>query len=131
MSSYLQSHITLSLHGLARLREKLQPLHLHYHGAYGHQTSQDGDVPWEAPNYNVKQSFDYVVLQDHVTNKNHYISIRRVPMATKLGKMMTSLDGILLIMSHDHLITWPCEIRCSLRRGDSARRCLSCQRLLV
>ena len=35
-------------------------------------------------------------------------------MATKLGKMLTSLDGILPIMSHDPLISWPCEIRGSL-----------------
>ena len=58
----------------------------------------------------VLQSFDHAVLQDHVTNKNHYISITRVPVATKIGKMMTSLDGI-LPTSHDPLITWPCEIR--------------------
>ena len=52
-------------------------------------------------------------------------------MATKLGRMIASLDGLLPIMSHDPLITWPCEIRGSLTGGGSARKRLSCHRLLV
>ena len=31
-------------------------------------------------------------------------------MGNKLERMMTSLDGLLTIMSHNSLITWPCEI---------------------
>ena len=31
-------------------------------------------------------------------------------MATKLGRMVTYLDGLLSIKSHDPLITWFCEI---------------------
>ena len=50
------------------------------------------------------QSFDHVVLKGHVANKNHHISITRVSMGTKLGKMIASLDGLLPIMSHDPLI---------------------------
>ena len=45
--------------------------------------------------------------------------IRRVSMANKLGRMITSLDGLLPIMSHDPLITWPCEIRGLLTGGGS------------
>ena len=41
----------------------------------------------------------------HVTHQNHYISIARVLMTKKLGRMMTSLDGFLSVMSHDPLIT--------------------------
>ena len=26
-----------------------KPLYLYYHGAYGHQTWQGGDLPWGAP----------------------------------------------------------------------------------
>ena len=52
-------------------------------------------------------------------------------MATKLGRMIASLDGLLPIMSHDSLITWPCEIRGSLTGGRSARKRLSRHRLLV
>ena len=52
-------------------------------------------------------------------------------MATKLGRMIASLDGFLPIMSHDPLITWPCEIRGSLTGGNSAHKRLSRHRLLV
>ena len=46
-----------------------------------------------------------------------YISIAKEPIANKLGGMMTFLDGLLPIMSHDPFITWPCN-----RRG-SAHKC--------
>ena len=71
------------------------------------------------------QSFDHVVLQGHVVNKSHHVSITRVSMETKLGKMIASLDGLLPVVSHDPLITWPCEIRGSLTGGGSARKRLS------
>ena len=59
----------------------------------------------------VIQSFNHVVLQDHMTNKSHYISITRVLMATKLDRMMNFLDGLLPIMSYDPFITWFCKIK--------------------
>ena len=52
-------------------------------------------------------------------------------MATKLGRMIASLDGLLLIMSHDPLITWSCEIQGSITGGGSTCKCLSHHRLLV
>ena len=55
----------------------------------------------KAPNHKVTQRPDHVVLQCHVTNENHYISTTRVPMATKLGRMVTCLDGLLKITSHN------------------------------
>ena len=66
-----------------------------------------------------------MVLQGQVANKNHHISITRVSVATKLGRMIASLDGILAIMSHDPSITWPCETRGSVTGGGSARKRLS------
>ena len=40
--------------------------------------------------------------------------------------MIASLDGLLPIMLHDPLITWPCEIRGSFTTGGgSARKRLS------
>ena len=51
-------------------------------------------------------------------------------MATKLGRMIASLDGLLPIMSYDPLITWSCEIRGSLTGGVASKR-LSRHRLLV
>ena len=66
-----------------------------------------------------------MVLQVHVTNKNHHISITRVSIATKLGRMIASLVGLLPIMSHDPLITWHWEIQGSLTGGGSACKRLS------
>ena len=94
------------------------------------QTSQNDDLSCWVPTYKITSPFDHVVLQGHVT-KNHYISITKVPMATKLGRMMTSIDELLPIMLHDPLITWHCEIRISLTGGGSARKHLSRHRLLV
>ena len=51
-----------------------------------------------------------MILQGHVSNKNHWISFTRVPMATKLDRIVTYLDGILPIKSHDSFITWSWEI---------------------
>ena len=76
---------TLWPRGLATSCDILKLLYLHYHSVYGHQTCEDGDILWQAPNYKVTESFDHVLLQGHMTNKNHYISIPRVPMANKLG----------------------------------------------
>ena len=77
------------------------------------------------------ESFDHMFLQAHATNKTHCISTTRVPMATKLGRMMTYLDGLQLIKPYDPLITCRCEIKSSLTRGGSARRRLSRHRLHV
>ena len=52
-------------------------------------------------------------------------------MAIKLDRMIASLDGLLPIVSHDPLITWPCEIRGSLTGGGSACKRLSHHRLLL
>ena len=52
-------------------------------------------------------------------------------MATKLGRIIASLDGLLPIMSHDPLIARPCEILGSPTAGGSARKRLSGHRLLV
>ena len=58
------------------------------------------------------------------------ISTTRVPLANKLGWVMTSLYSLLPIMSHAALITWPCEIRGPLTRRGSSRKRLSLHRLL-
>ena len=38
-----------------------------------------------APTHEATQSFGHLVLHDHVTNQNHYISAKTVPNATKPG----------------------------------------------
>ena len=70
---------------------------------YGHQALQGGNLPARAH-----------TLQDgNLPSRapTHYISASRVPMTTKLGKMVTYLDGLLPIKSHDPLIAWPCKVR--------------------
>ena len=52
-------------------------------------------------------------------------------MATKVGRMIASLNGLLPIMSFDPFITWPCEIRGSRIGGGSAHKRLSRHRLIV
>ena len=48
--------------GLAKSRDKLKAIHLHYHSAYGHLTWQSGDLPYEAIIYKVTQLMSHVVL---------------------------------------------------------------------
>ena len=52
------------------------------------------------------QSFDQVILQGRITNKNVYISNTRVSIVTKLGRMMTYLDGFLYNVTcpFDHVV---------------------------
>ena len=52
-------------------------------------------------------------------------------MVIKHERIMTSLDDLLPIMSHDPLITVPYEIQGSFAREGSARKRLSRQRLYV
>ena len=54
--------------GLARSRDSLKSLYLHYHSTYDHQTWQAGDLPRRASIHNVSSHFGHVVLQDHLTN---------------------------------------------------------------
>ena len=63
-----------------------------------------------APNHKMTQHSVHVVLQCHVTNKNHYISFTRVPMATKLDTMVTYLERLLTKKSFYGLITWSCKV---------------------
>ena len=42
-------------------------------------------------------NFYYVVLQNHVTQKNHYTSIATVFMATKFDRTVTYLKGLMHI----------------------------------
>ena len=60
--------------------------------------------------YKVTQLPDYVVLQSHGTNRIHYIFTTRLPLATKLDRMVAHLDGLLPIKFHYPLLTWSCDI---------------------
>ena len=80
--------------------------YLHYHNAYGHQIWQGGDLAWGAPTHKVTRTFYHAIFRNHVANENHFLSTTRVPVATKLGRMVTHLDGLLTIKSHDPLIIY-------------------------
>ena len=60
--------------------------------------------------YKVTELPDYVVLQSHATNRNHYIFTTRVPLATKLDRIVAHLDGLLPIKFHYPFLTWSCDI---------------------
>ena len=93
----------------SRSCDKWKP-YLHNQSAYGYQTFQDGNVPWLAPALKVTWPFDHVVLGDHVRNWNHYISTTTMPMTTRVGRVVTYLEWLLPVMSHDHMITWSNKI---------------------
>ena len=61
-----KSHCILSL-GLAKSFDKPKS-YLHDHSFYGHQTQQNGGLPWAAPTHKITWPFSHMVLQDHVTN---------------------------------------------------------------
>ena len=46
-SSHSSSHIILQWHDLVRSRDKLKPWYLIYNKAFGHQTCEGSDLPWE------------------------------------------------------------------------------------
>ena len=83
---------------------------LRYHNAYGQQTWQDGGLFWGAPAHKVTWPFDYVILRNHMTNWNRYISTTTTPIATKLGRVVTYVKGILPKKSHCSWVTYFCEI---------------------
>ena len=50
-----------------------------------------------------------VTCQNHVVNQKH-IFTTRVPMATKLDRIVTYRDGLFPIKSRDPAIKWSCKI---------------------
>ena len=68
------------------------------------------NLSWKAPNNKATQRPDHVVFQSHVINENHYISTTRVPMATKLSRMVTYFERVLTIKPFYALITWSCKV---------------------
>ena len=77
------------------VNQPIKALYLHYYIAYCHQTWQGGDLAWGAPTDKVTWPFDHVVLWDYVAILKH-ISATRVPVATKLSRMVIYLEGLFL-----------------------------------
>ena len=76
---------------LGRSFDQLTPLYLHCHSAYGPQTWFNGYIPWRLLTTKSYKALIMWYCKVTKTNKNHCISTR-VPIATKLGRMMTYLD---------------------------------------
>ena len=77
---------------LGRSFDQLTPLYLHCHSTYGPQTWYDGYIPWRLLTTKSYKALIMWYCKVTKTNKNHCISTIRVPIATKLGRMMTYLD---------------------------------------
>ena len=63
-------------------------------------------VTWWAPAQKVIWNFNHKILWAHMTIWNHYMSTTAMPMATKLGKLVTCHKGLLLNVtpSFDHVV---------------------------
>ena len=111
MDSYAQSHMTLWFHDVARSRERLKPLYLHYHSVYGHQIWWDGNLPLGALNHKAVQRSNHVVLQGHVTKKIIISLLLGCLRSQNLaGWALSYLDELRPKKSHDSVTTWCCEI---------------------
>ena len=107
-----KSHLTPWLSGLATSSDKQKPFYIHCHCTNGNQTWQGDNLPWWAPTFKATRPFDNVAFWDHVTNYNHYISTTAVPMTIKLRRVVSHVEGLLLLGLYgtkpDPLNTWFC-----------------------
>ena len=90
--------------------QTLKISHLHYHNACDNQPWKGNVLSWRAPANENTWSFDHVVLRDNMAEYSYFNSTTRVVIATKLGRMVVHLDGLVPIKPYDHLITWSCKI---------------------
>ena len=99
----LWSHMILRSRGLVGSHDKLKPLYLHYHNAYGDQTLEDGDLPWKASIYKVAWTFSLVVLQDHVITKTIISPLSKCLWTPNLAGWWLTLRGS---YPQSSMITW-------------------------
>ena len=62
------------------------------------------------------RSSDHELFRDHVTNQNYNISANIAPIATRLVRMVTYLEGLIVIKSHDPYMT-PCGRHDAMKAG--------------
>ena len=106
------------------VQKPLKTLYLRYHNACGHQTRQNGSLQWEASAHKITWPSKQMVLRDHVTNWNHYISTISVsgyqtcqdgnlPWSSIMAcyeRIVTCLEGLTHINLMDPLVKWSCKI---------------------
>ena len=84
--------------------------YLHFYKAYHHQIWQAGtSTRFDSNETNEAGAYDVITSIITWKTKNS-ISTTRVPMATKVGRMVTYLAEFFPIKSHDPLIIWFCKI---------------------
>ena len=71
-------------------------------------------MPRAASTHKVTWSYNHVVLRVHATNWKH-ISTTTMPLAIKLGKMLTCLEWLLPNKSHEHNTTCSCKVTRKIR----------------
>ena len=87
-------------------RDKCKSLYLHFRIIYGQKTWQSGILRWDDPIFKVTWTLDYVVTWQM---KKIYIYPHTIPMATKLGRVVTYIGGIPSTTSYNLLISWSRE----------------------
>ena len=86
-----------------------------YPSVYRHQTRQDGNSRGWAPTHKITCPFDYVVLQKHVTNENHYLPTTSGSIATRLGRILSYLEQLPLIKLLNPMFIWFCKIKWQIK----------------
>ena len=76
--------------------------YLQFHKTNRHQICHSGDFYWGAPTNQVTYSFDH--RSRHATWQNHNVISPLI--CIKLGKVVNSVEKLLLTKSHDSLILW-------------------------
>ena len=84
-------------------RDKCKTLYLHFGNIYDHQTWQSGNLRWRDPSFKGMCPFGYVVTWQ---KKKNYFCTSTIPMATKLGRVITYGQKTPYTKLHDLLITW-------------------------
>ena len=108
MRGFYPCYSTLWSLALTRLRYRLKPLYPHYHNVYGHKTCKHGYLPWMF--LPIKSNNHIIMWFCKILWQTTNIFTTAMPMATKLGRLVTYLGCLLPIKSNDHVIMWFCKI---------------------
>ena len=76
---------------------------IRYHSVYCYQIWHICSLPWIAPKYIIRWTFNHVVLLDHATKLNRYTSANTIFMGKSLGRVEVYNLELLSITFHDPL----------------------------
>ena len=101
--------MTLWSHGLIRSGDKLKS-YLDYHNVYGHQTWEYGNLPCGLLPIKPMAFWSRGLMRSRGKLKSLYLHYHSV-YGHQTWKMVIYFDELLLIKSHDPLITWSYKIK--------------------